>query len=189
MASLKETYSGEDPDISSRIERLGELGELLDSEISFLAWELRPSALDDVGLVEMIATFVREWSRHYETPADFHSSGVKTVVFDDNAETHIYRIAQEALNNIAKHAKASSVSVLLERRENDVLLIIEDDGVGFLTGTVSRAKRGGKGLGLRGMSERATLIGGSIEIESVPGKGTSIFVRIPVRHTEVDGMV
>jgi signal transduction histidine kinase len=97
-----------------------------------------------------------------------------------DADTHLYRIAQEALNNIAKHAKAKRVNVLLEKREEEVVLILEDDGVGFVRHQEQEVKKGGKGLGLRGMGERASLIGGTLEIESAPGQGTTIYASIPI---------
>jgi PAS domain S-box-containing protein len=161
--------------LKARAMRLEEVAEVLDSEIGFLAWELRPVALDELGLVEAIGTFVHEWSRHYEIHADFHSSGMGKIRLNKDADTHLYRIAQESLNNIAKHAKAKSVNVILEKADDTVILIVEDDGVGFARGEGNEVKKGGKGLGLHGMSERASLIGGSLDIESAPGRGTTIY--------------
>jgi signal transduction histidine kinase len=91
-------------------------------------------------------------------------------------ETTVYRLAQEALNNVAKHARAGHVDVVLERDAEHVSLIIEDDGVGFDPSNVEAA---GSGLGLIGIRERAALIGGHLEIESAPGRGTTIIVRAP----------
>ena len=90
-------------------------------------------------------------------------------------ETALYRIAQEALNNVAKHSRARHVEVLLERRSDCVLLILEDDGVGF-----DQAHSGANehGFGLVGMQERAALVGASLQIESTPGEGTTILVRM-----------
>jgi two-component system sensor histidine kinase NreB len=98
-------------------------------------------------------------------------------------ETTLYRIAQEALNNIAKYSRARHVEVILERRADCVLLIVEDDGIGF--DVAERAN--GAGFGLIGMQERATLIGATLEIESAPDQGTTILVRIaaPVRANQV----
>lgn len=177
IASLRE-LANEEP-FASRVKRLQEISERLDTEVSFLAWELRPSALDDLGLVDAIGAFVSEWSRHYEIAADFHSAGLANERFGNDAETHLYRIIQEALNNIAKHAGAKCVNVLLERRHGEIILIAEDDGVGFDPGQDQPDEPGG-GLGLVGMHERAALIGGSLEIESAPGRGTTIYVRVPL---------
>jgi PAS domain S-box-containing protein len=178
LASLHELVPA-DQKITTRINRLEAIAEQLDSEVSFLAWELRPAALDDLGVLEAIRTFVSEWSRHFEISADFHPSGLPGERLERDVETHLYRITQEALNNIAKHAEAKHVTVLLEKREQNIMLIIEDDGNGFDLKENRGAGEYGAGLGLTGMSERATLIGGELEIESAPGKGTTIYVRLP----------
>jgi PAS domain S-box-containing protein len=179
IASLKE-ISSRDEEIASRVERLQEIAEQLDSEVSFLAWELRPTALDDLGLVDAVGAFVKEWSRHYEIAADFHASGLAKARLSHDTETHLYRITQEALNNITKHAGAKYVTVLLEKRDENIILIIEDDGAGFDPGAKRVKTEAGNGLGLVGMKERATLIGGELEIESAPGDGTTIYVRVPL---------
>ncbi|MFZ1701736.1 MAG: PAS domain-containing protein [Pyrinomonadaceae bacterium] len=178
IASLKDTTVSSE-EIALRVQRLQEIAETLDSEVSFLAWELRPTALDDLGLVDAVGAFVHEWSKHAEIEADFHSSDFPAERLDREVETHLYRITQEALNNVAKHAAAAHVTVLLERREETIVLIIEDDGGGFSHDGDHKKPHGSGGLGLIGMSERAGLIDGELEIESAPGKGTTIYVRIP----------
>ena len=178
IASLKDS-SPTEPEFAARVQRLQEIAERLDSEVSFLAWELRPSALDDLGLTDAIGAFVNEWSKHYEIPADFYSANLSGDRLDRDTETHLYRISQEALNNIAKHAQPTQVTVILERRGENVILIIEDDGIGFQLPPDRLPSESGKGLGLVGMRERASLVGGTVEIESAPGKGTTIFVKAP----------
>jgi signal transduction histidine kinase len=185
IASLREA-TNELPDISTRVQRLQEIAERLDSEVSFLAWELRPSALDDLGMTEAIGAFVSEWSRHYDVAADFRSGMLLDERLPHDTETHLYRITQEALNNIAKHAFANHVTVLLELREQNLILIIEDDGRGFDATEIIKPRESGKGLGLLGMHERASLIGGDVEIESEPGSGTTIYVRVPIFIRGVD---
>ncbi|MEO7659637.1 MAG: PAS domain S-box protein, partial [Pyrinomonadaceae bacterium] len=179
IASLRDA-AGENVELVTRVERLQELAEQIDSEVSFLAWELRPSALDDLGLVEAVGAFVKEWSRHVEISAEFHSNGLFGSRLNHDTETHLYRITQEALNNITKHAGATHVTVMLERRDDNVILIVEDNGSGFDPSAVRVSSESGSGLGLVGMNERATLIDGSIEFESAIGRGTTIYVRIPV---------
>lgn len=178
IASLHELSPG-DEQFTQRVNRLQEIAERLDSEVSFLSWELRPAALDDLGLLDSIKTFVDEWTRHHDIAADFHSAGLSGQRLDREVETHLYRVTQEALNNVAKHADAKQVTVMLERMEQSVILIIEDDGKGFDAPDKLASSESDKTLGLVGMGERATLIGGEIEIESSPGKGTTIFVRVP----------
>jgi signal transduction histidine kinase len=95
-------------------------------------------------------------------------------------ETTLYRITQEALTNVLRHAKAKRVGVILERRPDHVLLIVEDDGRGFDAQAALKAPGAHGRLGLLGMQERVILANGTIEIESTPGAGTTVFVRIPL---------
>ena len=179
IASLKDAAS-ENEILTPKINRLQEIALRLDAEVSYLAWELRPSALDDLGFTAAIEAFVQEWSRHRVVPADFQSAKLSKRRLNKEIETHLYRITQEALNNIAKHAEAKQVSVVLEKRGDQIILIIEDDGKGFDPAKVKAPDRAGRGLGLLGMQERATLIGGDVEIESSPGNGTTVYVRVPL---------
>ena len=153
----------------------------LDSEVSFLAWELRPAALDDLGLPDAAKAFLDEWSHNYKISSDFRLKGFGDTRIPAEAETHFYRILQEALNNIARHADASRVNVLLTRNANEVDLIIEDNGKGFdiLNGSATE-KESGRGMGLLSMKERATLIGAQFELESEQGTGTTVYIRFPV---------
>ena len=133
-----------------------------------------------MGLEVTLENYAREFSRHFQIPVGFHSRGFKKKRLLPELELNLYRIAQEALNNIAKHAQATEVSVLLEKPDNHIVLIIEDNGVGFnLNEKVNRNKR----LGLIGMNERAALVGGKVEIESSLGKGTTIYSRVPLQFT------
>jgi two-component system CheB/CheR fusion protein len=179
LAAMREECD-QDEVARGRIEEVQALAESLDSEVDFLTWELRPTALDDLGLTAALTNFVKEWSSHYHIPAEFHSTGFGTseLRLAPQAETCLYRITQEALNNVYKHAQAARVSVILERRGPDAVLVIEDDGVGF-DASEAQGWEGGRGLGLVGMRERAALLGGTVELESEPGKGTTIFARVP----------
>jgi PAS domain S-box-containing protein len=167
----------DDAPICNEIDVVEEITERLDKEIDFLAWELRPASLDDLGLKVTLGNFINEWSRHTNIKAEYHAVGFSKAHLDFEIQTNLYRIAQEALNNIYKHAKPKNVSILLEKRGNIVSLIIEDDGVGFST---KDKKNRTKGMGLIGMSERAKICGGTLEIESKKGKGTTIFARVPL---------
>ena len=168
----------DDRKICDELEKVGEITEQLDKEVDFLAWELRPASLDDLGLRVSLENFVREWSRHTGVKTEFHATGLARARLAFEIETNLYRIAQEALNNIYKHAEAKNVSVLLEKRKDTVSLIIEDDGVGF---NPKDKRNRTKGIGLTGMSERAKICGGALEIESQKGAGATIFARVPVK--------
>jgi signal transduction histidine kinase len=154
-----------------------ELAQSIDREVDFLAWELRPAALDDFGLAAALPRFLHEWSAHYGVSAEFQGPSTVAGVLPSATEIMFYRVAQEALNNIVKHAHASRVDVLLELRDHSMVLVIEDDGVGFEPASREVMERG---LGIAGMRERAELVGASLQVESSPGKGTTIFVRCPV---------
>jgi PAS domain S-box-containing protein len=171
-------------ELRERVEQTDRIAERLDADVEFLAWELRPAGLDDIGLPGTLSKFLREWSRHYGIAAEFHVSGLDHQRLGTEIETSLYRIAQEALNNIYKHARAGRADVLLERRDHQVILIIEDDGVGF--DPLAAVQRGGdRGLGVIGMHERAALAGGTLDIESETGSGTTIFVRVPFSEAGV----
>jgi len=181
IAAVKDLCKDDDV-IHQRVSRLQEISELLDSEVSFLAWELRPSILDETDFEAALEQYVREWSRFSGIFAEVDRIGVADVRIDTDIATNLYRITQEALNNIAKYAKAEVVNVLLEKRGNDLILIIEDNGVGFDVNAVGSNKNARRGFGLVGMRERAALISGTFELESTVNEGTTIFVRIPLNN-------
>jgi two-component system, chemotaxis family, CheB/CheR fusion protein len=186
IAAVKD-LCGENSELLDRVARLEELGAGLDKEVSFIAWELRPAVLDDFGLAAAIENYIREWSQHFEIAAEFHTTGLKRRRLDPAIETNLYRIVQEALNNISKHASAKGANVLLELRKKEVVMVIEDNGVGLDTSDQVRNRDSGHGLGIIGMQERAAICGGSVEIESAPGEGTTLFVRVPAVFAEKEG--
>lgn len=150
----------------------------LGKEIHDLALELRPTALDDLGLLRTVSNYLDEWSSRSGIEVDFHSSGMRDRL-PSPIETTIFRIVREALNNVLKHASAKHVSLIIERRSDHAVTIIEDDGVGFRVDPVKSAE-GAARLGLLGMRERAALVGGEVRIESGAKGGTTVFVRIPL---------
>ena len=144
------------------------MGELLD-----LARQLRPTALDDHGLVAALRTHAREQDRR--GPADIHFwADPRIEDLPSEAEVVIYRVAQEALVNAARHSGATRIQVSLEGGNSTVSLLVADNGSGF---TFAEE---GKGLGLSGMRERALLVGGRLEIDSRPGKGTTVRLEVPL---------
>jgi signal transduction histidine kinase len=125
--------------------------------------------------------YTDEWSQNTGVTVDLHTGGdLGTRRLPQEFETTLYRIAQEALTNVSRHAHAQRVSVLLERHAGFVSLIVEDDGRGFDTQAVTGASAGQGRLGLLGMQERVKLAGGSLTIESAPGAGATIFARLPL---------
>ena len=153
------------------------LTETIGREIHALAVRLRPTALDDLGLVRAVTNHVEAWAGRTGIQVELHTVGLDGPRLSSEVETALYRIVQEALTNVLKHAGASHVSVVLNRLDREVSAVIEDDGRGF--DPEAQQAAGGTGLGLLGMRERARQLGGRITVESTPGTGTTVFVRIP----------
>jgi PAS domain S-box-containing protein len=163
-------------DLRVQVETLEALARQLDEDIAFRVWELRPAVLESLGLQAALSEYVRHWSKHSGIPARLHTAQ-STERLTSEAETMMYRLAQEALNNVAKHARADHVDVVLERSSGYVSLIVEDNGIGF---DASNVETVAEGLGLIGMRERAALVGADLQIESTPGRGTTLIVRARV---------
>jgi two-component system, NarL family, sensor histidine kinase UhpB len=160
------------PELDDELSELKRLVNQAMNELLQLARQLRPSALDDHGLLPAMASQVRRFAAQTGIEADLKSDGESTTLAPDE-EIAIYRIAQEALANIARHADAKKVEVDLRTGSDGVELTVRDDGRGFET------DRPASGLGLGGMAERARLVGGELTIESRPGAGTELCLRVP----------
>ncbi|EFM12212.1 PAS/PAC sensor signal transduction histidine kinase [Paenibacillus curdlanolyticus YK9] len=140
-------------------------------EVRGLAWELRPSVLDDLGIVPAIRTYIDNFSSHYGIRVAFHCNLHKRLGLQ--SETVIYRIIQEALTNIAKHADVSEAEVSIHEHEFEVVVQVVDRGNGFdLTART-------QGVGRFSMNERARIAGGSLALESARGQGTAVTLTIP----------
>lgn len=163
-----------------RIEDLERLADRIAREMQHMAVQLRPPALDNLGLRMALQAHMEEWSQRYGVECDFHSVGVDRERFAAELETTVYRVVQEGLNNVVKHAGATRVSLVLERRNGVVATILEDDGRGFDVEATLASPDKARRLGLRGMRERVALLGGELEIESAEGAGTTLYVRIPL---------
>jgi PAS domain S-box-containing protein len=165
-----------------KLSYLKETTKQLELDVHGVALELRPTALDDLGLEAALSTLTREWARRHEQriKAVFNSTGFTNHAqrLTSEVEVAIYRVVQEALTNVSRHSQAEIVSVILGRDDRQVNVIIEDDGVGFDVETLMNTPVENRRLGLRGMQERAQLVGGEFKIES--GTGTTIVVSIPL---------
>jgi len=151
----------------------GIVAQTLD-EVGRLSRGLHPSILDDLGLAAAVTRQVQELAELHGVVVDAAIEGLDAEPLPPLLQTTVYRVLQEALTNVARHADARSVSVRLVRDAATVALRVQDDGTGFEPGDGGR-------LGLRGMRERVALLGGSVEIESEPGAGTTITAHFPVR--------
>jgi signal transduction histidine kinase len=167
-------------DVDRRATQLRGLTDTLGRELHALAVRLRPRALDDFGLEAALQSYAEEWARQSGIAIDVHARGPSMRLLP-SAESAVYRIVQEALTNVARHSGAAHAGVVLERRDGYIHLAVEDDGRGFdpdraAMPDADRLQR----LGLVGMRERAALVGGTMDIESAPGQGTTVFVRFPI---------
>ena len=165
--------------IRELVRPLQELAAQTARDLHRIALELRPSALDDLGLLKAVRNLVEMWGRHSQIETDFEPGNYDPAGISSEIETTLYRVIQEALNNAAKHSWANHVSVLLSRTPEQVQAIIEDDGCGFDIATEFRARNTGH-LGLVGMKERLSRIAGQLRVESSPGEGTTLIIRISI---------
>jgi PAS domain S-box-containing protein len=157
------------------LRQLQDLSDLMGREVHQLALELRPTALDDLGLHTALENYVESWSEQSRVEADFQSAGMDGARLPAAIETALFRVVQEALTNVRKHAQCKRVSVILRRAPLEALAVVEDDGRGF----DAEAPPAGR-LGLLGMGERLALVGGTLVVESAPEKGTTVFARVPL---------
>ena len=148
-------------------------------EIRQAILDLRPSALDDLGLASAVRWHAEENLRPLGVKVRLEISGDEGPT-TATAATAIFRIVQEAVSNIAKHSQAKNVKITLEFSKSEVRVLVDDDGRGFDPDGLKQPQDSGRGLGLLGMRERAELFGGTVEIESSPGQGTRIRVRVPI---------
>jgi signal transduction histidine kinase len=162
-------------DDAASLRSLDNIRNFADSSVNSIrdiALLLRPSMLDDLGLIPALEWQAREVSRR---------SGIKVTVkagnvpdsLSDETRTCVYRVVQEALVNVSRHSAAKSAIVTVKQEGNSLLLSVEDDGKGFNTETT-------RGLGMLGMEERVRQLGGQFEIRSTPGKGTELLARLPI---------
>lgn len=156
---------------------LQEQAERIGAVLHRIAFDLRPAALDELGLEASLRDAVGQWSRRTGIPAEFFST-LGPGRLPAGVEIHVYRMVTEALTNVLKHARADRISVIAERAGDGLTVIVEDNGRGFDADAVL-GDAGGSRLGLRGMRERAALLGGTVELESSTGDGTTVFIRVP----------
>jgi signal transduction histidine kinase len=145
-----------------------------------VAVELRPAALDDLGLVKAIRALTETWSTRCGIDVDFEAGQYQPASISSEIETILYRIIQEALNNVAKHSGATRVALVLRRTADQVQVIIEDNGRGFDAHVAFQSGNGSNRLGLLGIQERLSTVGGNFKVESAPERGATLLVRIPI---------
>ncbi len=171
-------------DVTGRVEELMERTDAVIDGLHRLAADLRPASLHHLGLEAALRQYSQLAGSKFGLKVHFKARGMTGERFSTEVETALYRVVQEALANVAHHARATRADVLLQRRGDRVVVTIEDDGVGFEQNKAR--KRGGDHLGLLGLEERAAALGGTLTVESAPGAGTTIVVEVPIADSNPD---
>jgi signal transduction histidine kinase len=169
------------PEVGQQIQELEDYGTGALKELRKIIADLRPSQLDDLGLVPALEWYIQTFERHYGIDVTFEVLGPR-VRLPADYETALFRIAQEALTNVAKHARVQQAYIRLRFLTLRVCLVVADEGCGFDPAPLEEGSSVGGGWGLRGIQERATLLGGTSRIVSKPGQGTRVQVCIPRTH-------
>ena len=185
MLQIKNMEKAVDESRRSQFRQLRMHLDQMGKSLHRVAADLRPASIDEMGLANSLSNYLADWKLRAGIGADFHCSDDDIDKHPDEIKTAIFRIFQEALTNVAKHARgATMVGVVLSRTPTMLRLTIVDDGCGFEPS--ARPDEGGKRrLGLAGIRERLRLLGSDLEIESAPGQGTSLFARIPLAPTRM----
>jgi signal transduction histidine kinase len=165
--------------LRASVDKMEALTDQLVRSVRRIATGLRPRTLDELGLIPALQWLTDEFSSHGGIRCSFKID-VEELPVDDTIATALYRITQEALTNVAKHARASGVAVELQHAEDTLTLVIRDNGIGFPE--VGAGKTGS--FGLLGIRERVYSIGGGLEIASRPGEGTTIKITLPFAHRD-----
>lgn len=180
LEALNKDLQAENHPAQARLDAIHAMFKRLDKDFDFFTWELRPGALYNLGLVAALTDLTTALAQNYDLPVTFECLGLTDGELSGEVEVNLYRIAQAALDNAMKHAKASRADVLLQKADGRVVLTISDDGTGFALEDAPNRYALNRGLGLSGMKERAALLGGTLEVESKPDEGTSVIATIPM---------
>lgn len=172
---LLERNAANSDSIQEHIKELRSTIENIQHDLHSLAVNLRPASLDHVGLISALEQYIHEFRKQYNLPVEFEASGMESRRLPSTVETAIFRVVQESLTNIILHAQATRVDVVMNYLGNSIITIIEDNGIGFLPSLATDEDH----LGLFGMRERIEMLGGSLAIESEPGRGTIVRAEVP----------
>jgi two-component system sensor histidine kinase UhpB len=181
LERLESKVPEEDHEFRQKLAEARQLATASLKELRNIIYGLRPTLLDDLGLIPAIRWYAHSQLEQLEMEVTISESEVPANLTQEQI-TSLYRIAQEAINNIYLHAEANQVKIGLALEDSHIIMHVEDDGRGFDNKTLSSSSSPEQRLGLLGIQERADLIGGKISLDSIPGKGTRIEIRIPVEQ-------
>ncbi len=185
LESLENIAMSKQPQFREKLKHAGALVSEALEDLRRLTLDLRPYALDQLGLIAALRAYAQTHLEAAGIQVKFKTKGLSQRLAAET-ETVLFRIIQEAINNIVKHAEAHNVGIQLEAKADKITIIIHDDGKGLDVDTIFRPKDGTQPLGLLGIQERSTLLGGTFKIESSPGQGTRLIVEIPVASSVGD---
>ena len=193
LSSLKiglETLFDNQREMTSEIgSRICELSKILQDSITAvrdLSYDLHPPGMDQLGLVRTVYQYSEDFSEKNNVSVDFYTAGMKDLKLDFDTEINLYRLIQEGLNNIKKHAQADHVVIRLVASSPNIILRIEDNGQGFDVARRLARSLKEKRLGLSSMEERVSLLEGTMSIKSRPSKGTKILIEVPCKESRDD---
>jgi signal transduction histidine kinase len=187
MQTLFKGHLADDAVIEEQTGKLLEILQRSISEVRNMAYDLRPPGLDQFGLVRTLFTYCEDFAQSNNLKIDFIAAGLDDIDLDDAIQINLYRLIQEALYNIKKHAKCKGVTMRLVASSPNLMLRIIDDGIGFDYPEWRTKSHKDKRMGLQSMLERVGLLNGTIDIRSQPMKGTALFITIPIKEQYRDG--
>jgi PAS domain S-box-containing protein len=187
LSSLKiacdTVFDGDPPvsqDVRQRVSQFSKILQLSINTVRNLAYDLRPAGIDQLGLVKTIYKYCDDFNLRTGIEVDFYSAGVEDLVLDFDTKINLFRLIQEGLNNINKHAAVEQAKVRLVASSPNIILRIEDNGKGFDATSRQDHPTEEKRMGLSSMEERVGLLGGKMRIASAPGRGCKILIEVPI---------
>jgi signal transduction histidine kinase len=179
LQTLFDQQPAVDPEIQEKVLQLSRLLDRTIFTVRDLAYDLRPPGLDEMGIVQALSMFCDDFSEKTQIRTDYHSVGIEKMKLDFNTQINLYRMIQEGLNNIHRHAEATRAVVKLTAAYPHIILRIEDNGRGFDVEKRAREIDSEKRMGLRSLQERTDLLGGVMIVASKSGQGTKILIKLP----------
>jgi signal transduction histidine kinase len=179
QAQLAMHSATNEPLLQKRLKEISGIAVQAIEEVRQITFDLRPYHLDRLGLTEAIRATVSRASENSRIQFTTHIDDIDGI-FGKDSEIHVYRIAQEAINNIVKHSAAREAAVIIKKEPAAISLSVRDNGCGFMAGATQLSSPSGVGYGLNGIAERVQILGGAWIVDSSPGQGASLNVQIPI---------
>jgi PAS domain S-box-containing protein len=180
--SLETLFRDQPADITAKVSQLSDILQRSIASVRDMAYDLRPPGLDQLGLVKTLVLYCEDFSKSNSVEVDFAAAAVDELDLEYETEINIYRLIQEALNNIKRHAGANRVTIRLVASSPDIVIRVKDNGKGFDVNDRRNRALKEKRMGLQSMVERVRLLDGKISIQSKPSKGTYILIEIPLKE-------